>query len=234
MSPLMRSLAAKPDIAVLRSMPLLSGLSVEHLQWLAPSLERASYPRDAMIVGEGEAGDAMFLVVSGRVKVAVFHESGREVILSVVGPKDFFGEMSLFDRKPRSASVQALEPCELVRLRRDAFLQALAHNHDMALALISALVARLRDADRKIEDLSLIDVSGRVARLLLDECQEVDGEYVVRPSITRAEIARMVGASREMVSRVMTAFEKRGRIRTSGRRIYVLDAELLRARRSIG
>ena len=220
------------DIATLKAMPLLSGLTADNLRRLAPLLERVSYRRDAIIVGEGEGADALYLIVSGRVKVVVFHESGREVILSVLAATDFFGEMSLFDSRPRSASVQALEPCELLRFRKGAFLAVLKRNHEMAFALISALVARLREADQKIESLSVIDVSGRVARLLLEECEEVDGEFLVRPSLSRAEIARMVGASREMVSRVISSFEKRGQIRTDRRRIYLIDGDRLRAQRA--
>jgi CRP/FNR family cyclic AMP-dependent transcriptional regulator len=142
----------------------------------------------------------------------------------MVGPNDFFGEMGLLDDQPRSASVETVEPCEMLRISRSAFLNCLKDNFDAAMLIIRNLVKRLREADRKIESLALIDVYGRVARLLIEMAQEQeDGQWVVERAPPKQEIARMIGASREMVSRVVKDLNDKGVIRAEKRKIIVLD-----------
>ena len=205
----------------LRSIPLFAGLPPASLDALADSLTPVSAPANQVIVCEGDVAEAMYVIASGRAKVTLYHCAGREVILSVLGEGDFFGEMSLFDSSPRSATVQALEDCRLLRLGKREFLTLLARHHEVAMTLMGGLIARLRDANDKIESLAVIDVKGRVARLLLDESREVDGRTQVPRRLSRAELARMVGASREMVSRVMSSLEKAGQIRSEGGVIYL-------------
>lgn len=212
-------------LGVLESVPLFAKVSPDDRGLLARSIEIAEYARGQGIVNQGDEADAMYVIVSGRAKVVMSHDSGREAILSILGPNDFFGEMSLFDDRPRSASVQALEPCRALRLRKRTFLEILRKNPDVAIELIGALVGRLRDANRKIETLALIDVYGRVARLLLDQAKDVDGQLVIPHPLRKTEIADMVGASREMVSRVMSDFEKRGFIGTVNGRIVLLKRQ---------
>jgi CRP/FNR family cyclic AMP-dependent transcriptional regulator len=140
-----------------------------------------------------------------------------------MGPHEFFGEMGLLDDQTRSASVETLEACEMLRLSKAGFTGILKDNFDLAMLIIRNLVRRLREADRKIESLALIDVYGRVARLLIDMAQVVDGKWIVEHAPPKQEIARMIGASREMVSRVVKDLHRKGLIRAEKRRIYVLD-----------
>ena len=150
-------------------------------------------------------------------------EQGHEVILAIMGPNEYFGEMGLLDDLPRSASVETLEACEMLRFSKSGFMACLKDNFDLAMIIIRNLVKRLREADRKIESLALLDVYGRVARLLLDQAQEIDGAWIVKQAPPKQEIARMIGASREMVSRVVKDLQRRGYIRTERRKVYLLD-----------
>ena len=208
---------------ILKKVPLFSSLSDEQLRVLQPCLQQRSYPRNTFILRAGEETDALYIVLSGRVKVLIPDEQGREVILAVMGPNDFFGEMGLLDELPRSASVETLEACQTLRFSKSGFMACLKDNFDLAMIIIRSLVKRLRDADRKIESLALIDVYGRVARLLLDQAEEIDGMWIVRSAPPKQEIARMIGASREMVSRVVKDLQQRGYIRTEKRKVYLLD-----------
>jgi CRP/FNR family cyclic AMP-dependent transcriptional regulator len=135
---------------------------------------------------------------------------GKEVILAVLGPGEFFGEMSLIDEQPRSATVVALEPCEFLIVRKDDFRRCLLENSEMAELIMRGLVKRLREADRKIESLALLDVYGRVARVLLEFSELENGRRVLRDKLQRQDVAKMIGASREMVSRVMKGLETDG------------------------
>ena len=169
----------------------------------------------------GEKADALYIILAGRAKVVVDDGDGREVTLTVIGPNEFFGEMSLIDDKPRSASVEAIEPCEVLYISKAAFMGCLKDNFDVAMLMLRAVVARLREADRKIASLALMDVHGRVARLIMELAREVDDNYVVDTG--SEEMARMVGASREMVSRVLKEMRDSGLIRREKRKIIVLD-----------
>ena len=208
---------------ILKAVPLFSSMNEEQLNLLQPCLQQRSYPRGSFILREGEQTDALYLIVSGRVKVLIPDEQGREVILAVLGVNEFFGEMGLLDGQPSSASVETLEACRMLRLSKAGFTAALQQNFELAMVIIGNLVRRLREADRKIESLALVDVYGRVARLLLDHAEEVDGSLVVSKAPPKQEIARMIGASREMVSRVVKDLQVRGYIRTEKRKIFLLD-----------
>ena len=208
---------------ILKTVPLFSSLSDEQLGLLQPCLQQRAYPRAAFILRAGEETDALYIILSGRVKILIPDDQGREVILAVLGTNEFFGEMGLLDDQPRSASVETLEPCQMLRLSKAGFMGCLQNNFDLAMLIIRNLVKRLRHADRKIESLALIDVYGRVARLLLEQAEEVDGQWVVKQAPPKQEIARMIGASREMVSRVVKDLQQRGYIRAEKRKVYLLD-----------
>jgi CRP/FNR family transcriptional regulator, cyclic AMP receptor protein len=217
---------------VLKSVPLFSLFSDLQLSQLMSCVQHRSYPRNAFILRAGEETDALYIILSGRVKVLIPDEEGHEVILSIMGPHDFFGEMGLLDDQTRSASVETLEPCEMLRMSRAGFTSTLKDNFELAMLIIRSLVKRLRDADRKIESLALIDVYGRVARLLLDLAKNIDGKWIVEHAPPKQEIARMIGASREMVSRVVKDLQRKGLIRAEKRRIYVLDQQSMQQRAS--
>ena len=198
--------------AFLRRVPLFLGLGEPLLDRLAAASMRRRFERGRTICAEGEPSKSMFILLSGRAKVQRSDSEGKEVILAMLGPGEFFGEMSLIDEEPRSASVIALEATEVVSVGKDAFKSLLVQSPDMCASVMRGLVRRLREADRKIQTLALLDVYGRVARVLLDLADDVGGQRVVRNVPPRQEIAKMIGASREMVSRVMKGLEQEGYI----------------------
>ena len=195
---------------------------------LTTVVTRRSVTRGTIIMAAGDPTDSLYIVLSGRLKVMMSDEDGKEVILSILGPGEFFGEMGLIDDAPRSASVVAIEACELLAINRRDFKKCLAENFEMAMAVMRGLVRRLREADRKIGSLALLDVYGRVARLLLDMAETVDGQKMVTKRLPKQDIAKMIGASREMVSRVMKDLQLGGYIETRGSTIVLRDSIMLR------
>ena len=198
------------SLVVLRNVPLFSGLDESELEKLSRVAGRKRVERGAAIVRAGECTDSLYVLLAGRAKVTNTDEEGREIILAWLGPGEFFGEMGLIDRSPRSANVVAAEACELLFLSKEAFQRCMQDNFAVALKLMRILVRRLREADRKIESLALLDVYGRVARLLLDMSEIADGRRIVRKKMLKQDMAKMIGASREMVSKVMRDLELSG------------------------
>ena len=208
---------------LISSIPLFSTLPKAQLSLLADCASARNYPRGSVILRAGQETDGLYIMLSGRAKVFMSNEDGREVILATLGARDFFGEMGLLDEQPRSASVETLEDSSLMRIGKADFLRCLSDNFDLAMRILLALVKRLRESDRQIESLALMDVYGRVARVLLDHAQPVDGQYVIANPPLKMEIARMIGASREMVSRVMKDLQQAGHIQVDKRRIVLFD-----------
>src|SRR6476661_9583413 len=209
------------NTTILKTVPLFSLFSDQELATLFPAVQHRSYPRHSFMLRAGEKTDALYIILSGKAKVVIDDGDGREVTLTTIGPSEFFGEMSLIDEKPRSASVEALEACEVLYISKPAFMACLKDNFDAAMLILRNVVGRLREADRKIASLALMDVHGRVARLLMDLARDVNGMWVVDTG--SEEMARMVGASREMVSRVLKEMRDGGLIRRDKRKIIVLD-----------
>jgi CRP/FNR family transcriptional regulator, cyclic AMP receptor protein len=205
-------MAQEENKAFLRRVPLFQSLNEAQLDVLATGSLRRNYPRGRTIVAEGEPSQSLYILLSGRAKVQRSDSEGKEVILAVIGPGEFFGEMSLIDDAPRSASVITLESSDFMAINKDNFKAMLMQNNDIGMQIMRGLVRRLREADKKIETLALLDVYGRVARVLLDFSEVVNGERVVKARLPRQEIAKMIGASREMVSRVMKGLEIDGYI----------------------
>jgi CRP/FNR family transcriptional regulator, cyclic AMP receptor protein len=216
-------MATMVSTTVLKAVPLFSSFPDEQLRMLASVVTRRSVPRSTTVMASGDATDSLYIVLSGRLKVMMSDAEGKEVILSILGSGEFFGEMGLIDDAPRSASVVAIEPCELLCITKRDFKKCLAENFEMAMAVMRGLVRRLREADRKIGSLALLDVYGRVARLLLDMSENVEGEKVVTKRLPKQDIAKMIGASREMVSRVMKDLQMGGYIEVRGSNIVLRD-----------
>jgi CRP/FNR family cyclic AMP-dependent transcriptional regulator len=220
-------MATTVSTAVLKAVPLFSSFPEDQLRMLATVVTRKSATRSTIVMAGGDATDSLYIVLSGRLKVMMSDSDGKEVILSILGPGEFFGEMGLIDDSPRSASVVAIEACELLSITKRDFKKCLAENFEMAMAVMRGLVRRLREADRKIGSLALLDVYGRVARLLLDMSENVDGEKVVTKRLPKQDIAKMIGASREMVSRVMKDLQMGGYIEVRGSNIVLRDSIIL-------
>lgn len=183
------------------------------------------YPKEALILGHDEPGDALYIILEGRAKAVLLGESGREMILYVFRPGDFFGEMSLLDNEPRSATVQASEDTTVLVLRREAFHRHIEQYPATALSILREMSARLRRADEVIGSLALLDVYGRVARLLRElaerDGEEVDEGVLIRERPTQQDIAAMIGTSRETVSRALSDFARRGFVEMSGKSILL-------------
>jgi CRP/FNR family cyclic AMP-dependent transcriptional regulator len=210
---------------VLRTVPIFSELSDEDIASLAHLALRKRYPKDTVVFFENEEGDFFFTILEGRIKVTILGDDGREVILSVLGPGDFFGEMALLDNEPRSATAIAVEESELLSLHRNDFQTVLNDNRSITSALIRVLSARLRRANHQISTLALLDVYGRVARVIVDMAREEgkrlrDGRIAFRRA-THQEIANRIGTTRETVTRMLKDLERQGLIHVEGKEIVV-------------
>ena len=161
-----------------------------------------SYPKQAVILNEGDSSDSLYIVLEGRVKAFVADAAGHEVVLSTMGPGEYFGEMAL-DRRPRSASIMTLAPSRFLIVPGDQFRAFVADNPGFALSLVEKLIHRVRVLTESVKSLACMDVYGRVARLLLELAEDRDGRLVIGERLTQQDIASRVGASREMVSRIL-------------------------------
>ena len=216
----------------LATVPLFSGLPAEELEQFALITREKSYPKGSVILFEDDPGDSLFVIREGRVKVVLVGEDGREVILGVLGVGEHFGELSLIDDQPRSAHVIAMEDATLLVLRREDFRRRVETAPSVAWSLLTEMSRRLRRADGKIGGLVLLDVPGRIARLLLDLAEEAGSELVEKP-LTHQTIAQMIGASRETVSRAMRDFQDQGWVSVERRRIRVVDRAGLERRSQV-
>jgi CRP/FNR family cyclic AMP-dependent transcriptional regulator len=216
----------------LASVPMFSGLQRDELLKFAELTRERTYPKGSVILFQGDPGDSLYVLRQGRAKVVLIGEDGREVILGVLEPGAHFGELALIDDQPRSAHVIAMEDSQLLILRREDFRRRVEANPPVAWALLTELSRRLRRADQKIGGLVLLDVPGRISRLLLDLSAESDSATIEKP-LTHQTIAQMIGASRETVSRAMKEFQEEGLIRVERRRIAVANRDALEKRAQI-
>jgi CRP-like cAMP-binding protein len=216
----------------LASVPMFNGLQRDELLKFAELTRERTYPKGSVILFQGDPGDSLYVLRQGRAKVVLIGEDGREVILGVLEPGAHFGELALIDDQPRSAHVIAMEDSQLLILRREDFRRRVEANPSVAWALLTELSRRLRRADQKIGGLVLLDVPGRISRLLLDLSAESDSGAIDKP-LTHQTIAQMIGASRETVSRAMQEFQEEGLIRVERRRIAVVNRDALEKRAQI-
>ena len=210
----------------LATVPLFKSLDAAELAHFGQLVREKAYPKGSVILFEDDPGDALFVVRAGRVKVVLVAEDGREVILGILSIGEHFGELSLIDDQPRSAHVIAMEDSVLLVLRREDFRKRVEANPSVAWSLLSELSRRLRRADGQIGSLVLLDVPGRIARMLLDTADR-DAARPGQKPITHQTIARVIGASRETVSRAIAEFQQAGWVTTEKRRILIVDRDAL-------
>ena len=217
----------KEALESLRAIPLFSQVGDTDLELIASLLIERRYPRNTTIVEEGLAGDYMYIIREGRVKVTKLSDEGREKILNFLDEGGFFGEMALLDRAPRVASVKTLKPVRLLALSRTDFLNALRTSPDLAMAVIQELVRRLREVDEQASSLSFQRVKERTKGLLrrLAEEAAADPERRTTPGLTHQQIADMIGTSRETVTRVVKDLKQAGWLLQEGKRYLVPVAE---------
>ena len=189
--------------------PPLWGLPEDHVKAVLEGAVTRTYPKNAVIINQGDRSDSMYYIVTGKVKVYLADDTGREVILGSEGPGEFFGELAL-DEGPRSASVMTLEPCTLRMISRTQVIDYLMKHPDAAILLLRTLAHRVRDLTRRVGDLALKDVYQRLSQTLLEMAVQQDGKLVVKERLTQEDIAKRVGSSSEMISRIFRDLRKGG------------------------
>ncbi len=198
----------------------LSGIADPFVRELAALGRLRSYPKNTVFITEGDSSDSVFVILTGRVKIFLSDTEGHEMILDMQGPGEYVGEMAL-DGNPRSASVMTMESTAFSVVSRDPIREAIRKNPDFALEMISKIIDRARLATNSVKDLALLDVYGRVARLLLNMAVEKDGKLEIPEKLTQQEIAERVGASRDMVSRIFRDLTAGGYISVESRHITI-------------
>ena len=206
---------------MLENVPLFSGLRKQELATFDRHTVAKTFPAHAAVLREGEKSDSLYIILYGKVKVYVSEKNGNEAILNIQGRGEFFGEMALLDDAPRSASVMTMEPTRLSIMTKAAFRDCLAAHPDLAYDLIRMLTQRVRTLTENVRNLALLDVYGRVARTLLHLATLSGNKLIVEQKLTHQEIANMVGASREMVSRILKDLANKGYITVARRRITI-------------
>jgi len=206
-----------PDTIPSTGLPLRD----EVLRQIAASGVVRTFPKSTILIAEGDVGDSLYIIVSGRVKVFASNEAGREVVINFHGPGEYVGEMSL-DGEPRSASVVTMEPTTCAIVNRAQFRDFLAQNPDFAQHLIQTLIHRCRGATENVKSLALSDVYGRLVRLLNALAVERDGHQVVEERLTQQDIADRVGASRDMIGKLMKDLVAGGYLAVEDRTIEIL------------
>lgn len=209
---------------MLRNIPIFANLGNEEIAQLVAVAAIRSFPKNTVIIHEGDHSDSIYLINSGKVKVLISNSEGQELILTLLGPGEYFGELALIDSQPRSATVVSMAPVHFTVIAKTDFDRCLAHNPSIASRIMIELAQRLRNADLKMEGLALMDVYGRVAHTLLQLSQSTNGEMLVNQKLSQQDIANMVGSSREMVSRTLKDLALKGYIRLDGKNIVVNPA----------
>jgi CRP-like cAMP-binding protein len=213
-----------------RKFPLFADLDDRELTAIAAVAKSRHYAKDDVIFHADESGDVFCLIREGQVKVTMISPEGKEIILSILGPGDFFGEMALLDDEPRSATVVATENLDLVTIWRSDFLQILAENFSITRKVLAEISQRLRHASNRIESLATMDVYGRLARFFLDLAKEqgkvLDNGYVAVTRPTHQAIANMIGTSRETVSRLIHDLMRQNLLLSEGKTIYLRKTAL--------
>jgi CRP/FNR family cyclic AMP-dependent transcriptional regulator len=195
-------------------------LAEQHIKALADHGTVKAYPKNAVIVSEGDRSDSLYVILTGKVKVYLADEEGKEMVLNTQGPGEYFGEIIL-DEGPRSASVMTLEPSKFSIVSREQFNEFLAQNHEITLELVRSLIHRVRELTKTVSNLALLDVYGRVRGLLLELATEQDGKLVVE-RLTQQEMASRVGCAREMISRILKDLRTGGYIKDDGERLIIV------------
>lgn len=211
---------------MLRNIPLFADLDDAEMEFLSHRAVTRQYPRNTIFITEGDYSDSLYCILSGRVKVFLNDDEGKEVILNVQGPGEYFGELALLDSGPRSASVMALEKCRLSVISKADFEDFLAKHETAQRKIMLGMVKRLRALTENVRTLALLDVYGRVARLLLQLARPEGGVLVIRDELRQQDIANRIGSSREMVSRVLKDLREGGYIAVDENRHIVIKEKL--------
>lgn len=213
---------------------IFQGVEPAAVEALVQTLESVDFPRGNVIFAEGEPGDRLFIIQSGKVKIGRKSPDGRENLLSIMGPSDMFGELSIFDPGPRTSTVTAVTDVRAYSMGRPELRDWIGKRPEIAEQLLRVVARRLRRTNNMLADLIFTDVPGRVARALLTFAQRFGSQEAgllrVTHDLTQEEIAQYVGASRETVNKALADFAHRGWLRLEGKSVLILDPERLARR----
>ncbi|WP_031466506.1 Crp/Fnr family transcriptional regulator [Sciscionella sediminilitoris] len=213
---------------------IFQGVEPAAVEALVQTLESVEFPRGHVIFAEGEPGDRLFIIQSGKVKIGRKSPDGRENLLSIMGPSDMFGELSIFDPGPRTSTVTAVTDVRAYSMGRPELRDWISKRPEIAEQLLRVVARRLRRTNNMLADLIFTDVPGRVARALLTFAQRFGSQEAgllrVTHDLTQEEIAQYVGASRETVNKALADFAHRGWLRLEGKSVLILDPERLARR----
>jgi len=219
-------------LQLLERVPFLAALSADDRRWLADRVRRRAYTRGDIVFQKDDPGQSLFIVEEGQVRIYMPGAQGTDLTLAVMGPQEFFGDMSLLDGRPRSASASAITDATLVSLERADFTNLLRARPDAALAILAEITGRLRGSDQMASDLAFLDASGRLARKLIELADRHgvprDGGILLNASLTQEDLANMIGVTRESVNRNLSMFRRLGLVGSEGRKIVIRDLENLR------
>jgi CRP/FNR family transcriptional regulator, cyclic AMP receptor protein len=220
--------------AALRKVPLFASLAPPAIEEIVRAARRHHYERDEVVFYQGDPGDTFYVILNGQVKVSVSSSEGQEAILVMLDAGDSFGEFALLDEQPRSATIQASRPTEVLALRKDDFHRLIRHSPEIAIELLKVMTKRLRDTDQLVQDAAFLDVAERLAKKLLALVDQ-HGRRSARGieldiQLTQQDLAAMIGATRESVNKQLGAFRDRGILAVDRQRITILKPDVLRAR----
>ncbi|GAB77046.1 CRP/FNR family transcriptional regulator, anaerobic regulatory protein [Austwickia chelonae] len=219
------------DNAVVRRSPLFAALNDDDVEALRTTMSETSLQRGDVLFREGQRGDSLYVIVSGKIKLGRSSTDGRENLMAILGPGEMFGELSLFDPGPRTATATAVADTELIGMGNESLHEYLKDRPAVSLTLLASLARRLRRTNDSVADLVFTDVPGRVAKALLDLAnrfgQPADEGVLVAHDLTQEELAQLVGASRETVNKALADFASRGWLRLEARAVVLLDVDRL-------
>ena len=204
----------------LRTIPLFANVDEQDLERIAATSVVRTFNKNSIVITEGDTSSSLYLILDGEVKIFVSDEDGKTNIINRLGPGEYFGELSLIDEEPRSASVEAVTRCKISILSRKYFVDYIEQHPRVAVGLLKGIGQRLRKTTDHAKNLALMDVFGRIANVLLQAAEEEDGRLIT-PALTQQDIADEVGSSREMVSRILKDLRAGNYISMEGKRVVI-------------
>lgn len=212
----------KNQLSFLKEVPIFSDLNEDALELVLKKSRSIKFRKGTILMSEGETGESLYLINSGKVKIYLSDENGNEITLFVEGPGSYIGEISLLDNAPRTASAVTLENTEVISLSKKDFMALITENPDIAFNIINALTQKMRRATDTIGGLALKNVYQRLALKLLELAQNENGQSVITTRYSQLELSKMIGASREMVGKVMAELTQGGYIELRDKKLYLL------------
>jgi len=200
---------------------ILRALQQDELDIILNYSSLKHYAKHTIVINEGDPSEIFYVLLEGKVKVFVSDENGKEIVINTQGPGSYFGEIAIIDESPRSASVMTLEACRMAVVSRQEFMRCIGEHPEFALALIRRLAGRVRALTEQVKGLALYDVYGRIAQTLTSLARDQDGVHLIPQRLTHQDIANRVGASREMVSRILKDLATGGYLRVENRKIIL-------------